>query len=232
MDPNHAAPGQPRPAASTIYMGEPVADPLTDDSSERDLLLDSEEEDGVSRPRSSQWDRHVDIASLGTVQPQPWHRDLIAIRHKFIRQVLGLNPFRTSYFALYRPLKDWQSRAILGMGLVLAMAAGLPLPIIGVILGKIINNFPPPEQELELRLVQLMAVAVAYFAVTWGWSVCWGVIGERVSRKTRENLVERALGMDMAFFDTTAPDMTSILTEKTQIIQLGSATSDPLVAPG
>lgn len=68
-----------------------------------------------------------------------------------------------------------------------------------------------------------MAVAVGYFAVTWGWAVCWAVVGERVSRRTRENLLYRALGMDMAYFDTISPDMSSVLTEKTQTIQLGTS---------
>jgi ATP-binding cassette, subfamily B (MDR/TAP), member 1 len=54
-----------------------------------------------------------------------------------------LNPFRcfqaygtsktpgASYFALFRPLHDGQSRLILFGGVVLAIAAGAPLPIIG-----------------------------------------------------------------------------------------------------
>jgi hypothetical protein len=54
-----------------------------------------------------------------------------------------LNPFRcyqaygrsktpgASYFALFRPLHDVQSRLILFGGVVLAIAAGAPLPIIG-----------------------------------------------------------------------------------------------------
>lgn len=74
------------------------------------------------------------------------------------------------------------------------------IALIGVILGKIINSFPPPQHELRDLLYRLMGVAVAYFAVTWGWAVCWAVIGERVSRKTREKLLYRALGMDMAYF--------------------------------
>ncbi|KAF2852766.1 multidrug resistance protein-like protein 1 [Plenodomus tracheiphilus IPT5] len=97
------------------------------------------------------------------------------------------------------------------------------LALIGVILGKIINSFPPPQDELKQLLYRLMIVAVGYFAVTWGWAVCWAVIGERVSRKTRERLLHRALGMDMTYFDTASPDMTGILTEKTQTIQLGTS---------
>jgi ATP-binding cassette subfamily B (MDR/TAP) protein 1 len=159
--------------------------------------------------------------SLATVQPQAFAATVM--RQAFIKQILGLNPFRTSYFALYRPLDDLESRTILTLGIFLAMAAGVPIPIIGVIFGRLINNFPPSSDELRALLFRLMSVAVFYFVVTWGWAVCWGMIGERVSRKTRERLLRRALGMDMAYFDTVAPDMSSILTEKTQTIQLGTS---------
>jgi ABC-type multidrug transport system fused ATPase/permease subunit len=191
------------------------------------VLADSlfeEEIDVLAAQRDTTRERPMDLASLATApQPRPWHGELAAVRHKFIRQILGLNPFKTSYFSLYRPLKDFQSRAILVAAILLAMAAGVPLPLIGVVFGKIINNFPPPEEELNFRLLQLMGIAVAYFAVTWGWSLCWAVVGERVSRKAREDLLERALGLDMAYFDVHAPDMTNILTEKTQTIQLGTS---------
>jgi hypothetical protein len=193
------------------------ATPLLSESDSDDFNIDG----GASVRRSVQWDRHAE-PSLGAVQPEAWV-DITAIRHKFIRQILGLNPFKTSYFALYRPLDDFGSRTILVLGIILAILAGLPIPFIGLILGRIINNFPPPENELRILLGYLMIVAACYFVVTWGWAVAWAVIGERVSRKTREQLLHRALGMDMAYFDTASPDMTSILTEKTQTIQLGTS---------
>lgn len=197
-----------------------------EDGTATPLLSESDSDDFVIGRRASilhsvQWDRHAE-PSLGAVQPEAW-ADIAAIRHKFIRQILGLNPFKTSYFALYRPLDDAGSRLILVAGVVLAILAGLPIPFIGVILGRIINNFPPPEDELRKLLGYLMIVAAGYFVVTWGWAVAWAVIGERVSRKTREQLLRRALGMDMTYFDTASPDMTSILTEKTQTIQLGTS---------
>ena len=63
-----------------------------------------------------------------------------------------------SYFALFRPLQDVQSRCILFAGVVLAIAAGAPLPIIGVIFARIIDAFPPTEDEIVERVYQLLAV--------------------------------------------------------------------------
>jgi len=216
MEPIQALPGN---SHATPFLG----DTLADTESESQLLTASEDDDSSSSSRSSQWEGHVDIASLHTVQGHPEPRGIGLIRQKFIRQILGLNPFRTSYFSLYKPLTDFQSRAILGIGCLLSIACGVPIPLIGVILGKIINNFPPREDELKLRLMQLMGIAVVYFVVSWGSTVCWALVGERVSRKSREQLVERSLGMDLTYYDTVSPDIANTLTEKTQTIQLGTS---------
>lgn len=47
--------------------------------------------------------------------------------------------------------------------------------------------------------------------------------GERIARSLREELVKRALGMDMAFYDVERPDMTVMLTAHTQTIQMGTS---------
>ncbi len=65
-----------------------------------------------------------------------------------------------SYFALFRPLKDLQSRLILLCGIILAIAAGAPLPIIGVIFARIIDSFPPSEDEVHTRINELLAVCM------------------------------------------------------------------------
>ncbi|PUU81302.1 ABC transporter-like protein [Tuber borchii] len=129
----------------------------------------------------------------------------------------------TSYFSLYRPLNTWRQRAILLLAIILSLAAGAPLPIIGVIFGKIINHFPPTEEELQTRIGQLLGAAVAYFFITWGWATCWGIVGERVSRGLREDLLRKAVGMEIAYFEIECPDIANRLTADTQTIQLGTS---------
>ncbi|KAI9699955.1 MAG: hypothetical protein M1836_002489 [Candelina mexicana] len=174
-------------------------------------------------PQGPQWERELDIASLTTHRPQGLQADLSRFPRSFFRQIFGLNPFKTSYFALYRPLTDIRSRLVLASGILLAIAAGTPLPIIGVIFGKIISQFPPTEDELRIRLSQLLGVAVAYFVITWAWATCWGIVGGIVSKGLRERTVERALGMDLSYYDMEAPDITSRLTADAQTIQLGTS---------
>jgi ATP-binding cassette subfamily B (MDR/TAP) protein 1 len=127
------------------------------------------------------------------------------------------------YFVLYRHLRGWGDRLLLALGLLLSIVAGLPLPIIGVLFGRIINTFPPPDDELRNLLGQLLAVALAYFVVTWSWAICWGLIGEKISQDVRKQLVKRLLGFDQAYYDVSSQDVTNILTEQIQIVQAGTS---------
>lgn len=78
--------------------------------------------------------------------------------HPLLPKRSGVKTTGASYFALFRPLQDVQSRLILAAGVVLALAAGAPLPIIGVIFARIIDAFPPTEDEVRTRIYQLLAV--------------------------------------------------------------------------
>jgi hypothetical protein len=70
----------------------------------------------------------------------------------------GLKRTGASYFALFRPVDDLQSKLIIVCGVVLAIVAGVPLPIIGVIFARIIDAFPPREDEVHQRISQLLGV--------------------------------------------------------------------------
>lgn len=163
-------------------------------------------------PDATTHDRHsIDISVLNpnTVPNSPPSiADPSPPRSLPIFSLLGLrHPLQSSYFTLYRPLTTLQDRCILFAAVVLALAAGVPLPLIGVIFGKIINSFPPTEEEIKTRIGQLLGVAVAYFFVTWGWATCWGVVGERVSRGLREALLEKAVGQEVGWFEVECPDV-------------------------
>lgn len=129
-----------------------------------------------------------------------------------ITSLFGLGPstFQSSYFTLYRPLTTVRDKCILAAAVILSLAAGAPLPLISFIFGKIINDFPPAEDEMRVRIAQLLGVAVVYFCITWGWATAWGIVGERVSRGLREALLRKAVGMEVGWFDVECPDVSCI----------------------
>lgn len=50
--------------------------------------------------------------------------------------------FRTDYFRLFTPLDTWEEKCVLIAAIILALAAGVPLPIIGVIFGYVVHGRP------------------------------------------------------------------------------------------
>lgn len=140
---------------------------------------------------------------------------------KAYRQILGLNPFKTSYFSLYRSLETRRDQSVAGGAFVFAVAAGLPLPIIGLIFGKLINSFPPTEDELRSRISELLGVAVGYFLVTALYTTMFGLTSEKISMNSRKTLLDCLLHLDQSYLDTHDIDINGLLTEKIDTIHLG-----------
>lgn len=161
------------------------------------------------------------VATFDTARARPWRSPGTASFDKIYRQLLGFNPFKNTYLSLYDPLDSIKEKAIAVAGVVFAIAAGVPLPVIGYIFGKIINEFPPPEHELSTRLVQLIGVAIAYFGVTTVYTIAFGLTAENVSIKLRRKLLECLLYLDQAYLDTHDIDVHGLLTEKMDTIQAG-----------
>lgn len=146
---------------------------------------------------------------------------MTALSKKAYAQILGLNPFKTSYIGLYGSLESSLDRTIAGAGVLFAIAAGTPLPIIAVIFGHIISSFPPPEDELETRIGQLLGVAVAYFVVTAAYASAFGFTGEKIACHLRDRLLKSLLHVDQEYLDTHDIDANSLLTEKIDAVHAG-----------
>jgi hypothetical protein len=70
-----------------------------------------------------------DFASVTTSRHNLQAWDVSHVSQKLLRQILGLNPFKTSYCSLYRTLGKKREKCLLFAGVALAIAAGAPLPI-------------------------------------------------------------------------------------------------------
>ncbi|KAK5169886.1 uncharacterized protein LTR77_005864 [Saxophila tyrrhenica] len=140
---------------------------------------------------------------------------------KLWKQILGLNPFKGSYFGLFRTLDSTRDQAIAYCGVLFAIAAGVPLPIIGVIFAQIIGDFPPDEAALEDHIVQLIGIAVAYFVVTTAYTTFFARTGERIAIQLRRRLLRTLLYVDQAFLDVEDLDYNGLLRDSIDTIQVG-----------
>lgn len=139
------------------------------------------------------------------------------------RTVFKWNSFFLSYYYLYASLDNGRKKGIALVGFGLAIAAGLPLPIIAIIYSKLISGFPLGEQDVQTKVVQLIGTAVAYFAVTALYVLLFGFTGEAISLSIRQRLLEALLRLDQAYHDTHEIDVHTLLTEKVDLIQSGCA---------
>ncbi|KAI7342934.1 multidrug resistance-like protein [Hortaea werneckii] len=159
--------------------------------------------------------------TLDPAHPREWHAPITTLSRKVYAQILGLNPFKTSYVGLYRLLDSWWDRSIAGVGVCCAIAAGVPLPIIALIFGHLISSFPPSENDLQDRISQLLGVAVAYFVVTAAYASAFGFTGEKIACHVRDRLLKCLLHVDQEYLDTHEIDANSLLTDRVDSIHAG-----------
>lgn len=175
------------------------------------------------RPSHTETDLRQNIADTTLDPAHPRECGNGALTKQVYQQLLGLNPFKGSFLSLYRNLDSTSERCTAIVGALLAAAAGVPLPIMFVIFGQIINSFPPPEDELETRIGQLLGVAAAYFVITTIYMSAFGRVGEKIAINLREKLLRCLLNLDQAYYDTHDLDVTSLLTAKIETIQVGTS---------
>lgn len=166
---------------------------------------------------------HADITdpSFSPGHPSIWSPPVVQSPAKLYCQILGFNPFKASYFTLYSSLASFRDRSIACAGAVCAVAAGVPLPIISIIFGRLINTFPPSEDEIRVRISQLLGIAVAYFVVTALYTTAFGFSSDKISIRLRAQLLDTLLHLDQAYLDTHDIDVHSLLSEKIDVIHAG-----------
>nr|POE78648.1 leptomycin b resistance protein pmd1 [Quercus suber] len=153
--------------------------------------------------------------------PREWPAPAVDLSGKVYRQLLGLNPFKNSYFTLYSSLTRHRDKAVALGGAFCAVAAGVPLPIISIVFGKLIDTFPPTEEEIRTRISELLGLAVAYFVVTALYTTAFGFSSEKISIRLRAQLLDTLLHLDQAYLDTHDLDVNALLSEKIDVIHAG-----------
>ena len=173
-------------------------------------------------------DGHVD-ESIDSRRQSSWKRRLSSLTPSM------------KYVDLFRGLQPVEG-LLLFVGTLASIAAGVPLPIIGLLFGKMVDGFnrqacasrsgmptDPAERDdflhqVSNHVVQIIIVAAINFVLIWIYTCSWSLLGERIVRRLREQYVRAILSQDMAFFDVLPPgEISTRLSENLITVQNGTS---------
>lgn len=124
----------------------------------------------------------------------------------------------SNYFALYK-FADRTDITLLVIGIIAAIGSGVPLPLIGILFGQLIDGFNssgcdgssgPTDRgafiaSVNDKVEKIAIIAAVNFFLIWTYTTCWSNLGERLVRKMRQRYLRSVLRQDMAFFDKLQP---------------------------
>ncbi|KAI1124336.1 P-loop containing nucleoside triphosphate hydrolase protein [Nemania abortiva] len=107
--------------------------------------------------------------------------------------------------------------ALLIIGAITSIGAGIPFPILGILFGELVDELngatcaaqgtpvtENPEDYLAAinqKILLVVAAALAQFALIYIYGVCWNLFGERLSHRLREKYLRSLLRQEVSFFD-------------------------------
>ncbi|KAK5627872.1 hypothetical protein RRF57_003587 [Xylaria bambusicola] len=107
--------------------------------------------------------------------------------------------------------------ALLIVGTISSIGAGIPFPILGILFGQLVDDLngatcaaesgtgsqSPDEYQAAInqKVILVVAVALAQFALIYIYGVCWNLFGERLAHRLREKYLRSLLRQEVSFFD-------------------------------
>lgn len=121
-------------------------------------------------------------------------------------------------------------------GLVAAIAAGVPFPILGILFGQLVDDLNSSSCDVSERdgsalnstivpkVLLMIYVSIANFVAIYIHSCCWSWFGERLVDRLRRRYFRDLLQQDMTFFDRLASgDIPTRLNASIEMIRTGTS---------
>lgn len=128
--------------------------------------------------------------------------------------------------------------ATLLVGIVSAIASGVPFPIIGIIFGQLLNDFnavtcdessdsssdSESQHDINGRILLIVYLAIAQFVLIYAHLSCWSLYGARLAQRLRERYLQNLLRQEPSYFDNLPPgEVASRLSSDIQTIRSGTS---------
>ncbi|KAL5338756.1 ABC multidrug transporter SidT [Aspergillus crustosus] len=133
------------------------------------------------------------------------------------------------------------SKVDLGMllvGILSAIASGVPFPLIGIIFGQLLDDFnsatcdaagssesdPDYQGSINDKILLIVYLAIAQFVLIYIHLTFWTLNGARLAQRLRETYLQNLLRQEPSFFDDLPPgEVASRLNGDIQTIRSGTA---------
>ncbi|KAI5858195.1 leptomycin B resistance protein pmd1 [Durotheca rogersii] len=131
----------------------------------------------------------------------------------------------------------WLDVGLMAVGLVCAIAAGIPYPLMGILFGELLDNLNSATCSVDANLdasgyqdtingiiVQLVSIAAAQFVLIYCHSVCWNIQSQRLMHRLRDRYFKHLLRQEPSFFNNRhAGEVSARLDEEFTAIQTGTS---------
>ncbi|PGH36458.1 hypothetical protein GX50_00643 [[Emmonsia] crescens] len=125
---------------------------------------------------------------------------------------------------------------LLIVGLLAAIASGVPFPLMGILFGQLVDNLNSAscsadsqrgaayQAEVNDKVLKVVYIGIAYFVLVYIYVASWNLFGERLAQRLRERYFKSLLRQDASFFDDMpAGEAASRLTGDITTIQQGTS---------
>ncbi|KAI1213184.1 putative ABC multidrug transporter [Annulohypoxylon truncatum] len=127
--------------------------------------------------------------------------------------------------------------ALLLVGTISSIAAGIPFPLLGILFGQLLDDLDsatcateksisPADYEASVnsKVLLVMACALAQMALVYIYIVCFNLFGERLAHRLRDRYFRSLLRQEVSFFDKLpAGEVSSRLSADINIIKSGTS---------
>lgn len=120
-------------------------------------------------------------------------------------------------------------------GVISSIASGVPFPLLGILFGQLVDdlnsascsatsNTSSITNGVRTKVLLVVYVTIANFALIYLHTACWSLLGERLVRRLRRAYLEVLLRQEIAFFETLpSGEVASRLDVDLQTIQTGTS---------
>ncbi|KAL8900440.1 MAG: hypothetical protein Q9207_005699 [Kuettlingeria erythrocarpa] len=125
---------------------------------------------------------------------------------------------------------------LLVLGVLAAIAAGVPFPLLGIIFGQLVDDLNSTscnasswsksgvESGIQQKVLLLVYISLANFFAIYIHTCCWSLFGERLVGRLRRQYFKSLLRQELAFFDNLpAGEVPTRLTSDMETIRVGTS---------